>query len=647
VLHQEWEQAKKVNAAIILERNVRKMLARMRVTGWREVHKNRWSDVEIGIVLLQRQIRAFTARCKKSRLLFASEIIRKLRNRAAVRMQNMYRVSVGKYGGLMKGEEMARLKRIKNRAALQVQRVFRGFQGREEKRAATFGLQMEQDAALLIQRVFRSTRILHWKDIKMNKVAAFVYKRQQLELQERQRCADIRNAQRLEGAQQDSASEEETHVDVNDLWQEMYDETLQKPYWFNPSLQVTTYERPLVYAFERSLIGLKVRIFWPLNNEFFTGKVTKYNKTKQRWRVNYKDGDHEWIDFNIEHERVQVYADNCWKMFKLYQPDVVRLVQEKSSAKRKENKVMTQKRKIAESWKLLGFNEEEERSRYYSLLQDEARLGTEADDFDKWEIKRDGDVWYYYHTVEERRVEWNEPDPRLSLPVDSDVMKLFKIQLISDLRYGAYFCRALIEEYFAVDNDDDRRRILERLRTEAVCKKMAISLVSAAKVWDEKEFNAIDELVECSQLQQVVSELLDVAEKQHWDMQNLRKSLLKMGEGKEPIVCPKCHYECEDVSATYCAVCGFKLFASAADHDMTEEEKNEHRRVLHRSTQGKMKTRTEFRATNAFKSRQSGGFGNITLDDLDLDADDDELLGLSDSQTLAGTASVETDEKPS
>ena len=129
-------------------------------------------------------------------------------------------------------------RRIRNRACLNVQRVFRGFQGREEKRSAEFVLQMEMEAALLIQKVFRSTRILHWKDIKMNKVAAYVFKRQQLELQERQRCADIRNAQRLEGAQQDSASEEETHVDVNDLWQEMYVRAKRRDPTVNPLARI-------------------------------------------------------------------------------------------------------------------------------------------------------------------------------------------------------------------------------------------------------------------------------------------------------------------------------------------------------------------------------------------------------------------------
>ena len=117
-------------------------------------------------------------------------------------------------------------------------------------------------------------------------------------------------------------------------------------------------------------------------------------------------------------------------------------------------------------------------------MQDEARLGTEKDDFDKWEIKKEesSDMWFYWQTEDEKRVDWEQPDPRLSPAEDSEVMKLFKIQLISDLRYGAYFCRALVDEYFAVETDDERRRILERIRTEDVCKKMAIALVNASKV---------------------------------------------------------------------------------------------------------------------------------------------------------------------
>ncbi|GMH99803.1 hypothetical protein TrLO_g9608 [Triparma laevis f. longispina] len=638
VLHEKWEQERRSTGAVKIQAAVRRMLARFRTRGWREVYDQRMSDRAIAINLLQRTIRAFQSRCQRVRLLFLAEITRKLRDRAAVRMQNLYRIAQGKYGGLMRGEELARMKRIRNRAALHCQRVFRGFLGREEKRAAEFEHQAEMDAALLVQRVFRSTRILHWKDIKMNKVAAFVYKRQQLELQERQRCADIRNAQRLDGAQQDSASEEETHVDVNDLWQEMWDETLKKPYWHNPSLQTNTYEKPLVYAFERSVIGLKVKIYWPMNDESFTGKVTKYNKSKKRWRVNYKDGDHEWIDFEVEHERVQVYSDGSWKMFKLYQPPIVGVIRDKVTKRKDEEGEMLRLKRIAESWQKLGYDEEHEYYRYYSLLRDETRHNKQGEDFENWEIKQEkGSArWVYFNSVSEKSVEWDQPDPRLSPAEDTEIMKLFKIQLISDLRYGAYFCRALVDEYFASEEVNQKRKVLERLRKDTSSKKMAIALVNAAKVWEPKEYNEIEELVECTQLQRVISELLDTAEKTAWAMKDVRKGLLKMGEGQVVRICPKCHYEIENASATYCDICGFKLVASLAGmENMTEEEKEDHRRTLHRGERlsvDNRKQRATFRATKTFRSTKQGL--DIDLNDLDLDDDDDEELGLTPSNSV-------------
>jgi hypothetical protein len=427
----------------------------------------------------------------------------------------------------------------------------------------------------------------------------------------------------------------------------MWDDTLQKPYWHNPSLQTNTYEKPLIYAFERSLIGLKVRIYWPMNDEYFTGKVTKYNKTKKRWRVNYKDGDHEWIDFEVEHERVQVFSDGSWKMFKLYQPPVLNLMRDKITTRKEEEKEMRKKMKIAESWTYLGYDEEHERSRYYSIVVDETRHNKEGVTFDNWVIKREKDSakWVFYNTVDEKAVAWDQPDPRLSPAEDSEVMKLFKIQLISDLRFGAYFCRALVDEYFAVEEVEQKRKVLSRLKKDPTSKKMAIALVIASKVWEPKEFNEIEELVECTGLQKVVSELLDAAEKTEWGMREVRKGLLKLGE-KKVVICPKCHYEVEDVSATYCAVCGFKLYASAASQEtMTEEEKAEQRRILHKETDSSMrKERVTMRATREFRSTQKLAFDVSTLN-LDDDDDDNEELGLEDAEGAEGTGGKGAEEK--
>ena len=159
---------------------------------------------------------------------------------------------------------------------------------------------------------------------------------------------------------------------------------------------------------------------------------------------------------------------------------------------------------------------------------------------------------------------------------------------------------------------------------------MAIALVNAEKVWDSKEFEKIEELVECKSLQRVISELLDAAEKTDWAMKDVRKSLLKMGK-KKVVLCPKCHYEVENVSQTYCGVCGFKLWASAAGNDsMTEEEKEEQRKLLARNVDSKKKkVRANFRATRAFRSTQAL---DVDLSELNLDDDDDDDdLGLKDA----------------
>ena len=280
--------------------------------------------------------------------------------------------------------------------------------------------------------------------------------------------------------------------------------------------------------------------------------------------------------------------------------------------------------------------EELQRSRFYSQLQDVTRHGTEKDDFDKWVIKQEesSPVWYYYHTVDEKRVEWDQDDPRLATVEDFEVMKLFKIQLISDLRFGAYFCRALIQEYTEVETEAERLKILERIRTEPVCKKMAIALVNAKKVWEEKEFNAIDELVEGNRLQEIIAKMLDSAEKVAWHMKEVRKGLLKMEVSKKKI-CPKCHYEVENASAIYCEVCGFKLFASSGAN-MTEEEKEEQRRILHKGAdENKRKLRATMRSTTAFRSTQNLNVEDFSLDKLDLDVDDDEELGLTPSNSTA------------
>lgn len=73
-------------------------------------------------------------------------------------------------------------------------------------------------------------------------------------------------------------------------------------------------------AFEKNLCGLGCRVFWPLEDVWYEGVVTRYNKTKKRHRVEYTDGsgDHEWIDLTQEEDRVQVREGGPLPLLLLY-----------------------------------------------------------------------------------------------------------------------------------------------------------------------------------------------------------------------------------------------------------------------------------------------------------------------------------------
>ena len=46
-------------------------------------------------------------------------------------------------------------------------------------------------------------------------------------------------------------------------------------------------------AYEFGLCGMLCKIFWPMEDAFFEGTITRYNKTKNRHRIEYDDGDAE------------------------------------------------------------------------------------------------------------------------------------------------------------------------------------------------------------------------------------------------------------------------------------------------------------------------------------------------------------------
>jgi len=53
----------------------------------------------------------------------------------------------------------------------------------------------------------------------------------------------------------------------------------------------------------KALTGTRLRVFWPLENAFFKGKVVAFDRFTMKHHVRYEDGDAEWLELFRERVR--------------------------------------------------------------------------------------------------------------------------------------------------------------------------------------------------------------------------------------------------------------------------------------------------------------------------------------------------------
>ena len=90
-------------------------------------------------------------------------------------------------------------------------------------------------------------------------------------------------------------------------WHEYTDTYSGKSFYFSPSRNEKKDVKPEGKSWEHSLIGTKVRIYWPMEDEWFEGEITDYHLKKSKYRVLYDDGEHEWINLREEQDRVMIF----------------------------------------------------------------------------------------------------------------------------------------------------------------------------------------------------------------------------------------------------------------------------------------------------------------------------------------------------
>jgi hypothetical protein len=142
----------------------------------------------------------------------------------------------------------------------------------------------------------------HWKKIEFEQTLETIYSHRVDE----QSIAKVNRKEIFRRAkierERDSGSEEDWAAWD---WNEMKNEATGELQWYSVSRDVTLFTPP--YTLEQSLVGRQVRIFWNMENCWFPAYLTRFNATKELFCVQYDDGDHEWMHFGQESDRVQIF----------------------------------------------------------------------------------------------------------------------------------------------------------------------------------------------------------------------------------------------------------------------------------------------------------------------------------------------------
>jgi hypothetical protein len=249
--------------AVRIQTHLRKFLAKKYVVSYRELKKRYIQNINDAILVLQMLARRFLSKMQLFRRRTKKRNLDEARLTAALKINKFTAEGIRRYRSKLTGENLKRYFRHKWAAVLKIQSIYRGFKARERVKHIKIDLATKHYAAREIQRVFRGSRVLHYKDLRMNVIAAFVLDRHYIERKVRMAASRERYRQYLLLNQKDSASEPDTEEDDLPTWVKSYDGKKKLPYWQNYATNEITYDEPLVpLAHEKGMIGKRVKVHW-------------------------------------------------------------------------------------------------------------------------------------------------------------------------------------------------------------------------------------------------------------------------------------------------------------------------------------------------------------------------------------------------
>jgi len=441
--------------AVKLQAQARRFLAALRVRSWKELVVRRALNSHDAAITMQRLSRMFVAKLRVSRRRQWMRDELEARNNAGLKIKVFLLAKMRLYKSKLTGDALKTFYRHKWGAITKIQQLYRSFKARESVYKMKIGLASMHYAATLIQRCFRGSRILHWRDMRLNVIAAFVLDRQYLERRGAVELSRLRYKKFLEDNQCDSASEPDDDAPMDEVWVKQFDKNKKANFWVNYSTNVITYDEPqLPLAHEMGLIGKRIKVFWVVQGVWYEGQISKYHRRKGRHRVEYDDGDHEWIHLADECDRVQIQLDDgTWAMYVMYQSEAM-LEEKRKVLERQEREDFKRQAFIdAQQWKMFTDDRRGDLM-FMSTINGELRAGLpNAGD---WVVQDDGYGFPCFFNVVTQATVYE--DPRFVYDVDEDLAAQRKY-VMQEVRYALYFCKDLWEDFEKASSQGDERQL--------------------------------------------------------------------------------------------------------------------------------------------------------------------------------------------
>ena len=181
--------------------------------------------------------------------------------------------------------------RVSEHAAVRLlQSRYRGVLGRRRSNNIR---SIKNAAALNIQRVYRSSRVKHWKIIRWDLLSCHVRQRAAMEIEEAKKRHKSDSPERIQ-----------TTKDRKDV-------TLSST-GKNSDMEI------LIHAFGKTYIELRCLIFWNVDGLYRSCTIRGYDERIRLWQIDYDNDDNEWLDLIREQDRVMVNNGTCYQPFNEY-----------------------------------------------------------------------------------------------------------------------------------------------------------------------------------------------------------------------------------------------------------------------------------------------------------------------------------------